>query len=187
MTDQGFLSRRTVLSALGGLAALPALTRPGRAAAAVKIGYTTDTEQSILGNLAAIILEKKLNIPVKRVANLGGTGVAHEAIIDGAIDIYPDYTGDALANVLKMAPITDLARAWSAVHDAYLSKYKITWLNPTPADPVQAKMMWFMPLIFSAMFFAFPSGLVLYYLTNNMLSIAQQYVINKRLGVLNVK
>jgi YidC/Oxa1 family membrane protein insertase len=62
-----------------------------------------------------------------------------------------------------------------------------TWLNPTPADPMQAKMMWFMPLIFSAMFFAFPSGLVLYYLTNNMLSIAQQYVINKRLGVLNVK
>ena len=61
-----------------------------------------------------------------------------------------------------------------------------TWLNPTPADPVQAKMMWFMPLIFSGMFYVFPSGLVLYYLTNNILSIAQQYVINKRLGVLNV-
>lgn len=60
-----------------------------------------------------------------------------------------------------------------------------TWLNPKPADPVQAKMMWFMPLIFSGMFYVFPSGLVLYYLTNNMLSIAQQYVINKRLGVLN--
>jgi len=60
-----------------------------------------------------------------------------------------------------------------------------TWLNPTPPDPVQAKMMWFMPLIFSVMFFVFPSGLVLYWLTNNILSIAQQYVINKRLGVLN--
>ncbi len=59
-----------------------------------------------------------------------------------------------------------------------------TWLNPTPADPMQAKMMWFMPLIFSALFFVFPSGLVLYYLTNNLLTIAQQYVINKRLGVL---
>ena len=60
-----------------------------------------------------------------------------------------------------------------------------TWLNPTPPDPVQAKMMWFMPLIFSVMFFVFPAGLVLYWLTNNILSIAQQYVINKRLGVLN--
>ena len=59
-----------------------------------------------------------------------------------------------------------------------------TWLNPTPPDPVQAKMMWFMPLIFSVMFFFFPAGLVLYWLTNNILSIAQQYVINKRLGVL---
>jgi len=58
-----------------------------------------------------------------------------------------------------------------------------TWLNPTPPDPVQARMMWIMPLIFSVMFFVFPSGLVLYWLTNNILSIAQQYVINKRLGV----
>jgi YidC/Oxa1 family membrane protein insertase len=58
-----------------------------------------------------------------------------------------------------------------------------TWLIPTPPDPTQAKMMWFMPLVFSVMFFAFPSGLVLYWLTNNLLSIAQQYVINKRLGV----
>ena len=58
-----------------------------------------------------------------------------------------------------------------------------TWLNPTPPDPVQARMMWIMPLIFSVMFFVFPAGLVLYWLTNNILSIAQQYVINKRLGV----
>ena len=59
-----------------------------------------------------------------------------------------------------------------------------TWLNPTPPDPVQAKMMWIMPLVFSAMFFVFPAGLVLYWLTNNILSIAQQYIINKQLGVL---
>ncbi len=59
-----------------------------------------------------------------------------------------------------------------------------TWLNPTPPDPVQAKMMWIMPLMFSVMFFFFPAGLVLYWLTNNVLSIAQQYLINKRLGVL---
>ena len=58
-----------------------------------------------------------------------------------------------------------------------------TWLNPTPPDPVQARMMWIMPLMFSVMFFFFPAGLVLYWLTNNILSIAQQYVINKRLGV----
>ncbi|MCJ0765670.1 membrane protein insertase YidC [Variovorax terrae] len=59
-----------------------------------------------------------------------------------------------------------------------------TWLNPTPPDPMQAKLMWIMPLAFSVMFFFFPSGLVLYWLTNNVLSIAQQWFINKRLGVL---
>jgi YidC/Oxa1 family membrane protein insertase len=59
-----------------------------------------------------------------------------------------------------------------------------TWLNPTPPDPVQARMMWIMPLVFSVMFFFFPAGLVLYWLTNNILSIAQQYLINKKLGVL---
>ena len=58
-----------------------------------------------------------------------------------------------------------------------------TWLNPTPPDPIQAKMMWIMPLAFSFMFFSFPAGLVLYWLTNNLLSIAQQWVINRRLGV----
>jgi YidC/Oxa1 family membrane protein insertase len=58
-----------------------------------------------------------------------------------------------------------------------------TWLNPTPPDPVQAKMMWIMPLLFSVMFFFFPAGLVLYWLTNNVLSIAQQWMINKQLGV----
>jgi YidC/Oxa1 family membrane protein insertase len=60
-----------------------------------------------------------------------------------------------------------------------------TWLNPTPPDPVQAKMMWIMPLLFSVMFFFFPAGLVLYWLTNNVLSIAQQWMINKQLGVKN--
>jgi YidC/Oxa1 family membrane protein insertase len=58
-----------------------------------------------------------------------------------------------------------------------------TWLNPTPPDPIQAKMMWIMPLVFSVMFFVFPAGLVLYWLTNNLLSIAQQWFINRKLGV----
>ena len=58
-----------------------------------------------------------------------------------------------------------------------------TALNPAPPDPMQAKLMWFMPLVFSVMFFFFPAGLVLYWITNNILSIAQQWVINTRMGV----
>lgn len=58
-----------------------------------------------------------------------------------------------------------------------------TALNPLPPDPLQAKLMWLMPLMFSVMFFFFPSGLVLYWITNNVLTIAQQAVINKSMGV----
>jgi YidC/Oxa1 family membrane protein insertase len=64
-----------------------------------------------------------------------------------------------------------------------LSTMLQTALNPAPPDPMQAKLMWFMPLIFSVMFFFFPAGLVLYWITNNILSIAQQWVINTRMGV----
>jgi len=55
-----------------------------------------------------------------------------------------------------------------------------TKMNPTPPDPVQAKVMMFMPIIFSVMFFFFPSGLVLYWLVNNCYSIAQQWFITKK-------
>lgn len=61
-----------------------------------------------------------------------------------------------------------------------VSMFIQTSLNPTPPDPMQAKVMKFMPIIFSVMFFFFPSGLVLYWVVNNVLSITQQYVISKQ-------
>ena len=61
------------------------------------------------------------------------------------------------------------------------SMFVQTKLNPAPADPMQAKMMMIMPLVFSVMFFFFPAGLVLYWVINNMLSIAQQWVITKNM------
>ncbi|MBL8483639.1 MAG: membrane protein insertase YidC [Rhodocyclaceae bacterium] len=54
-----------------------------------------------------------------------------------------------------------------------------TKLNPTPPDPIQAKVMWLMPIIFTGMFLFFPSGLVLYWTINNLLSIGQQWQINR--------
>ncbi len=66
-----------------------------------------------------------------------------------------------------------------------VSMFIQTKLNPTPPDPIQAKVMLYMPLAFSLMFFFFPSGLVLYYIVNNVLSIGQQWQINKMFGVKN--
>ena len=63
-----------------------------------------------------------------------------------------------------------------------VSMFVQTKLNPTPPDPIQAKVMMYMPIVFSIMFFFFPAGLVLYWVVNNLLSIAQQWQINQMFG-----
>jgi YidC/Oxa1 family membrane protein insertase len=63
-----------------------------------------------------------------------------------------------------------------------VSMFVQTKLNPQPADPVQAKVMMAMPVVFSIFFFFFPSGLVLYWVVQNLLSIAQQWHINRTLA-----
>ena len=62
-----------------------------------------------------------------------------------------------------------------------VSMFVMQKLNPKPADPIQAKVMMFMPIMFSALFFFFPAGLVLYWLVNNLFSIVQQWLINRSL------
>ena len=61
-----------------------------------------------------------------------------------------------------------------------ISMFVTQRLNPQPADPMQAKMMMFMPIAFSVIFLFFPAGLVLYWVVNNLISMAQQYVITRR-------
>ncbi len=97
----------------------------------VKIGFPNQTEQAMLGYMAALIIEKKLGLPVELAPNLGGTAIGQQAIIEGVIDVFPDYTGDALANVLKEEPITEPDKAYERVASQYKEKYGITWLAPT--------------------------------------------------------
>jgi YidC/Oxa1 family membrane protein insertase len=67
---------------------------------------------------------------------------------------------------------------------AMLVQYK---LNPTPPDPIQAKVFMIMPLVMSVTFAFFPAGLVLYWVTNTLLSIAQQWNINRRIAAVQAK
>ena len=87
---------------------------------------------------------------------------------------------------LRQAPwigwITDLSRPdpWFILPVIMaITMFIQTSLNPPPTDPLQAKMMKIMPVIFSVMFFFFPAGLVLYWVVNNILTIAQQWYVNK--------
>jgi len=90
-----------------------------------------------------------------------------------------------MRNAPWMLWVTDLATpdAWFILPLLMMGTMWIQYkLNPTPPDPVQAKVMMFMPLIFGVMFFFFPAGLVLYWLTNNILSIAQQWYVTEQIA-----
>jgi glycine betaine/choline ABC-type transport system substrate-binding protein len=88
------------------------------------------TEQLILGEIAAQQLERKLHITVQRKLNLGGTLLAHEAMLHGDIDIYPEYTGTGASAVLRIKAPRDPAEAYIAVRDAYLKRFNVVWLPP---------------------------------------------------------
>lgn len=103
----------------------------------IHIGWTEDTENSILANMI-VHLAEDLDIPVEVSSSLGGTGIAHDSIIAGEMDVYVDYTGDALVNVLKLDPITEPNEAYEAVKEAYLDEYDISWLEPTPFNNTYA-------------------------------------------------
>lgn len=68
-----------------------------------------------------------------------------------------------------------------------VSMFVQTKLNPTPPDPMQAKIMLWMPIVFTGMFLFFPSGLVLYWIVNNVLSIAQQWQVNRMIESAGLK
>jgi YidC/Oxa1 family membrane protein insertase len=64
-----------------------------------------------------------------------------------------------------------------------ITQWLQTKMNPAPADPTTARMMSYMPIIFTAMMAGFPAGLVIYWTWNNLLSVGQQYVMMRRQGV----
>jgi osmoprotectant transport system substrate-binding protein len=98
----------------------------------VRIGAKNFTEQDILGEILAQHVERRLGVPVERRFHLGGTLLAHEALRTGQIDLYPEYTGTALAAVLKQ-PLAG-GDVLGRVRAAYLREFQIEWLNPIGVD-----------------------------------------------------
>src|SRR5271156_4288544 len=83
------------------------------------VGSKNFTEQIILGEIVAQQLERRLQIKVDRKLDLGGTLLAQQALQNGAIDLYPEYTGTALTAVLKMPPLSDPAAVLEPVRAEY--------------------------------------------------------------------
>ena len=92
---------------------------------AIIVGSKNFTEQVILGEIAAQQLERKLHTRVERRLNLGGTLLAHGALVNGQIDLYPEYTGTASSAVLKQQVVGDSAKAYMEVKDAYRERFPV--------------------------------------------------------------
>jgi osmoprotectant transport system substrate-binding protein len=96
----------------------------------IVVGSKNFTEQVILGEIAAQQLERKLRVPVERRLDLGGTLLAHEALVKGQIDLYPEYTGTASSAILKHKTVLDPIASYMQVKDAYRERFHLVWLPP---------------------------------------------------------
>lgn len=96
---------------------------------ALSVGSKNFTEQVVLGEIIAQHLEHRLHQKVERKLNLGGTLLAHQALLAGEIDLYPEYSGTALVAVLKEPIQTDPAAVLKLVRAEYASRFHVAWLD----------------------------------------------------------
>lgn len=119
-----------MLSRLIGAVAALALAAGAAEAQTIKIGSKNFTEQFVVGHMYAEALEAA-GFKVERKINLGSFAVAHGALTKGEIDLYPEYTGTALNNVVKAAAEGGPDGVYATVKAHYEKEFKLTWLKPT--------------------------------------------------------
>ena len=120
--------------ALAGLISAACALAGCRSNNAIRVGSKNFTEQVVLGEIIAQHLEHRLNTKVERRLNLGGTLLAHQALLSGQIDLYPEYTGTALTVVLKEPINTDPSAVLARVRAEYERRFQVDWLDPLGID-----------------------------------------------------
>ncbi|HEX3105912.1 MAG TPA: glycine betaine ABC transporter substrate-binding protein [Terriglobales bacterium] len=115
-----------VIFLLSILLPLPACSHRDR----IVVGCKNFTEQIVLGELIAQQIENQTHLPVERRFYLGGTYIAHQGILAGRIDIYPEYTGTALTAVLKQPASSNPVAVYDRVKSEYERRFHLT-LGPT--------------------------------------------------------
>lgn len=158
MTTRRTFIKSSALTAAG----LGLMGAPHLAAAqgdTVVVGSKDFTEQFIVANMYVKVLENA-GKSVEEMLNLGGTQVAHQALVSGEISLYPEYTGTALTEVLGIplselqggaaTPVADASpvaspvsddlsqQVFDRVSDEYTSQFNVTWLERSPANNTQA-------------------------------------------------
>jgi osmoprotectant transport system substrate-binding protein len=128
------LSRARALALIGSSVAL---VRCGSGGPRVRVGSKNFTESIVIAEIYARALENA-GLRVERHLNLGSTAIAMAAIERGDIDLYPEYTGTALLDVLHLPPMRDPHAIYTAVAAAFAKQYHLTWLTPSPMNDSQA-------------------------------------------------
>jgi osmoprotectant transport system substrate-binding protein len=123
--------------ALALVAATPALARCAFGGSRVRVGSKNFTESFVIAEIYAQALEAA-GMRVERLFNLGSTQIAIAAMQRGNVDLYPEYTGTALIDVLHLAPIADPREAYAVVSRLFRQRYRIVWLRPSPMNDSQA-------------------------------------------------
>lgn len=103
---------------------------PSSSGEQITVGCKNFTEQLILGELMAQLIEAHTDLRVERKFNLGGTMICHNALVRGEIDVYCEYTGTALIAILKGSATTDAEAAYEHVSRVYKRRYDLLWLEP---------------------------------------------------------
>lgn len=106
----------------------------------IKIGSKNFTEQFVLAEMYAQLLEAN-GFQVERNPGLASETVAHQALLNGEIDMYPEYTSTALLTILKLPQQTDREAIYNTVKDEYNKQFELTWLDAAPFENNQALAM----------------------------------------------
>lgn len=128
------LTRKESLALFGAALVLPHCS--SARGAAVRVASKNFGESIVVGEIYAAALERA-NIPVERHMNLGSTQIATAALLRRDIDLYPEYTGTALIDVLHLPPMRDAGALFTKVQGVYAQHWGITWLAPSPANDSQ--------------------------------------------------
>lgn len=119
-----------VLSWIAIAAVLGAGACAGSGPETIRIGSKNFTEQVILGELLAALIEHDTDLNVDRRLNLGGTFVCHKALVAGELDLYVEYTGTALSAILERPPSSDSSAVYDTVRSEYARRFAVRWMPP---------------------------------------------------------
>ena len=132
--------RVAVAAALAAALGLAGIGCGARGERPLRIGSKNFTEQVLLGELAAGVLEAA-GVRVDRRLDLGGTFVCHRALAAGELDLYPEYTGTAYTAILAHPPVSDPAEVRAAVEREYPGRFHAVWAPPLGFENTFALVM----------------------------------------------